>query len=674
MSKLRILHLEDSPLDAELTCAALVDADLECDVVRVETQKQFAEALEQSEFDLILSDFVLPGFSGIAALEMARQKRPDLPFIFVSGALGEELAIESLKNGATDYVLKQRLQRLVPSVRRAIEERSERQRRRKAEELLDQSEQRYKLLVDELRDYAIVMLDLSGNVISWNNGARRILGYSDEEILGKSAAVFFTPEDRQDNIHLRELSTAAAEGRSVDERWHVRKDGSQFFASGVTTSLRDQSGTLVGFAKVMRDVTDKQQLEERRAQLLLVEQNARKEAELANRTKDEFLATLSHELRTPLNAILGWAIMLRSGRVGPEDMTEGLSVIERNAKVQAQLIEDLLDISRIISGKMRLHPRPTVIQECIHAAVESVRLAASAKNIDLRIEMPEERFIVAGDPGRLQQIMWNLLSNAVKFTPQSGTVAVRAERGESSVTVSVSDTGMGIAPDFLPFVFDRFRQADGTTRRAHGGLGLGLAIVRHLSELHGGSVRAESEGAGQGATFFVSLPLSGMPNITDVAASDGDGSEHRSLHADSLTTQKVLDGLMVLVVDDEPDARRLLRAILNEAGADVCIAASVPEAIGCCQSQTPDVVVSDIAMPGEDGYALVSHLRRDPSCANVPALALTAFAGRDDQRKAIATGFNRHMAKPVTPRELIHAVAALAGRAVPAQNEQTGIT
>jgi PAS domain S-box-containing protein len=674
MSKLRILHLEDSPLDAELTCAALVDADLECDVVRVETQKQFAEALEQSEFDLILSDFVLPGFSGIAALEMARQKRPDLPFIFVSGALGEELAIESLKNGATDYVLKQRLQRLVPSVRRAIEERSERQRRRKAEELLDQSEQRYKLLVDELRDYAIVMLDLSGNVISWNNGARRILGYSDEEILGKSAAVFFTPEDRQDNIHLRELSTAAAEGRSVDERWHVRKDGSQFFASGVTTSLRDQSGTLVGFAKVMRDVTDKQQLEERRAQLLLVEQNARKEAELANRTKDEFLATLSHELRTPLNAILGWAIMLRSGRVGPEDMTEGLSVIERNAKVQAQLIEDLLDISRIISGKMRLHPRPTVIQECIHAAVESVRLAASAKNIDLRIEMPEERFIVAGDPGRLQQIMWNLLSNAVKFTPQSGTVAVRAERGESSVTVSVSDTGMGIAPDFLPFVFDRFRQADGTTRRAHGGLGLGLAIVRHLSELHGGSVRAESEGAGQGATFFVSLPLSGMPIITDVAASDGDGSEHRSLHADSLTTQKVLDGLMVLVVDDEPDARRLLRAILNEAGADVCIAASVPEAIGCCQSQTPDVVVSDIAMPGEDGYALVSHLRRDPSCANVPALALTAFAGRDDQRKAIATGFNRHMAKPVTPRELIHAVAALAGRAVPAQNEQTGIT
>jgi signal transduction histidine kinase/ActR/RegA family two-component response regulator len=392
----------------------------------------------------------------------------------------------------------------------------------------------------------------------------------------------------------------------------------------------------------------------RSAELLGREQMARSQAESANRMKDEFLATVSHELRTPLNAILGWSHMLRNGRLDGETASRAIETIERNAKSQAQLVEDILDVSRMITGKLRLHMGLVDVASVINAAIDSVQLAADSRQIDLKVILDPSARHVLGDANRLQQTVWNLLSNAIKFTPPGGQVTIKLEHSESNILITVNDTGQGISVDFLPWVFDRFRQGDGTSTRRHGGLGLGLAIVRHLVELHGGEVSAASEGEGQGATFTISLPAPIRPTDavqTKVAAvnppANGAEAVHQSLPA--------LSGLRILVVDDDGDNLQMIAALLEQSRAEVRIATSAGEAMEVLQRYEPHVLVFDLAMPGEDGYSLIQRIRSQETGRNrdLPAIALTAHVRVDDRVRALSAGFDLFLPKPVEFEELL---------------------
>ncbi|HEY3119653.1 MAG TPA: response regulator, partial [Vicinamibacteria bacterium] len=385
-------------------------------------------------------------------------------------------------------------------------------------------------------------------------------------------------------------------------------------------------------------------------------QDARRGAEAANRAKDEFLATLSHELRTPLSPILGWTVMLRSGSLDPATAARALEVIERNVRAQTQLIEDLLDVSRIITGKMRIEARQIDIAAVVEAGMDAVRPSAEAKRIRLELSRDPAVGAMIGDPDRLQQVVWNLLANAVKFTPPDGQVTIDLKGAGPEVEIRVKDTGKGVSPEFLPYVFDRFRQADSSSTRTHGGLGLGLAIVRHLVELHGGSVHAESAGPDQGATFMVRLPT---------RPPDPRAHAEAPLAAAAAAAAGVrLDGLKILVVDDEADMREFLSLALQRAGAEVAACGSTREALTLLDQALPDVLVSDIGMPDENGFGLIRKLRaREPERGGrVPAAALTAYASGEDGARALASGFQLHVSKPVQPEELVSAVATLAGR------------
>ncbi|HYY96225.1 MAG TPA: ATP-binding protein, partial [Pyrinomonadaceae bacterium] len=386
-----------------------------------------------------------------------------------------------------------------------------------------------------------------------------------------------------------------------------------------------------------------------------------REAQEASRLKDEFLATVSHELRTPLTAILGWAHMLRTGQFAGGDAAKALETIERNARSQAQLIDDLLDVSRIITGKLRIDVRPVDPNSFIESAIESVRPAAEAKGVRVQRIMDTGVVSVTGDPVRLQQVVWNLLSNAIKFTPRGGRVLVRMERVNSHVEITVSDTGAGIAPEFLPHVFDRFRQADQRTTRQHGGMGLGLAIVRHLVELHGGTVRAESAGEGQGSTFTVLLPVAPVYQVAVEGARVHPAARDTMPSFDCADR---LDGLRVLVVDDEPDTRELLKAGLGQCGAEVTVAGSAVEALAAISGGAPDLLISDIGMPDEDGYDLIRRVRELPaeSGGKVPAIALTAYARTEDRLQALRAGYQMHVPKPVEMAELVAVAASLVRR------------
>ena len=411
-----------------------------------------------------------------------------------------------------------------------------------------------------------------------------------------------------------------------------------------------------------REVLERRRAEQERDALLDSERAARIEAERISRMKDEFLTTLSHELRTPLNAIVGWCDILASASATPADTAEGVEVIQRNARSQARLVDDLLDMSRVISGKLRLDVQPVDLAGVIQAALDTIRPAADARNIRLQAILDPITGPVTGDPSRLQQVVWNLLSNAIKFTPKGGRVQVLLQRVNSHLEISVIDTGMGILPQFLPHVFDRFRQADSSTTRRQGGLGIGLSLVKQIVELHGGSVSARSDGEGRGATFAVVLPLTAAhfskdePERQHPTASEGPRND--CSHID-------LKGVRVLVVDDEPDALRLIRRLLEECRAEVVTASSAAEAYDAItRGLAPHVLLSDVGMPGEDGYSLMRRIRaRAPAEGGaVPSAALTAFARSEDRRRAMLAGFQVHVAKPVEPAELRAVVATLAGR------------
>ena len=494
----------------------------------------------------------------------------------------------------------------------------------------------------------VFVSDLHGKILQANDAVYSLLGFRTAEVVEQSLSRFISvDETREFMAALREV---VARGVTRNARLTPRSASGEVIPTTLNASaLRDPDGTVIGAIGILRDM---------RAYEMVVrelEESGRK-LDDANRAKDEFLATLSHELRTPLSSILGWVRLLRSGTLDPAGARRGLEVIERNTRTLAQLIEDLLDVSRIITGKLRLEVRPINLASVIVAAMEAVQTAADAKGIRLEASLDPSMSPITADPDRLQQVVWNLLTNAIKFTTTSGRVDVRLEPADSLARITVSDTGKGIRSELLPFVFDRFRQGETSVSRRHSGLGLGLAIVRHIIELHGGIVRAESPGDGRGATFTVELPLiaTSIGTVEAVAA-------RRTFDSEPIVRPAALRGLRVLVVDDEADARELMRMILRSSGADVMAAGSADEAFEQVEQWHPDILVSDIGLPGDDGYALIQRLRSREAerGGSIPALALTAYARAEDKARALAAGFQVHLAKPLEPAEFVAAIANL---------------
>jgi PAS domain S-box-containing protein len=535
--------------------------------------------------------------------------------------------------------------------------------RRQAEEELRQSTEIFQLLVSAVRDYAIFMLDPNGNIATWNRGAERIKGYKPDEIIGSHFSRFYTEEDKANRKPQRELEIAREQGSVEDEGWRVRKDGTRFWANVVITAVFDRTGELRGFAKVTRDITERKEAEETR-RALLEQREARLQAEEerrraedsyrvsqeANRAKDEFLMTLSHELRTPMTAILGWSRMLPS--ISPNDpmFHEAVMSIASGAQLQARLIDDILDVSRIVSGKLRLAPETIEVSRVIMNAAEAVNATATAKEITVTMSLPPTLGLIVADPTRIQQVIWNLLNNALKFTPRGGKVDVSARRTASHVQVSVTDSGEGIDPQFLPHIFEPFRQAESPQTRVHGGLGLGLSIVRYIAEAHGGTVSAESKGRGHGSTFTVTLPVR--------AVTAGTGPIRNSL-GDTFMHRDRLRGISIVLVDDEPESRKMVSAVLRAAGANLMAFESAAAAIAAIDEERPDLVVTDIAMPEMDGYAFTRALRERPYGRDLKIVALSAFPATGERR----TGFDGYLSKPVDPFQLIDDIARLAAPA-----------
>jgi len=504
----------------------------------------------------------------------------------------------------------------------------------------------------ESSDDAIVTKDLNSIITSWNPAASRMFGYTEQEAIGQSVRMII-PHELQSEEDLVLSKIRAGEKVDHYETIRQRKDGTRVNISLTVSPIRDDAGTIVGASKIARDITERVRLADENTRLYEM-------AREANRMKDEFLAVLSHELRTPLNAIVGYARLLRGGIISEEKAARGLETLERNATWLSQIIDDVLDVSRIVSGKIRLDVQPVELPIIVDNAVSTIQPAADAKNIRVQTMIDPSVGPVSGDPDRLQQVVWNLVSNAVKFTPKGGRIQVRLERVNSHIEITVSDTGVGISADFLPYVFDRFRQAESGTTRQTGGLGLGLAIVRHIVEMHGGTALATSAGEGQGSTFTVRLPLM----IVHPQPAQPPRVHPRTERLTPLATLGDLNGLRVVAVDDDPDALALLRVVLETAGAEVTTVSSPFDAVKCIAEVRPHVLVLDLGMPGMDGFEVISRIRasEDPAVRDVPAAALTAFARSEDRTKALRSGFEMHLAKPVDPGELVASVARLAKR------------
>lgn len=509
-------------------------------------------------------------------------------------------------------------------------------------------------IVDSSED-AIISKNLNGIITSWNHAAERMFGWNADEAIGRSIIMIIPPELRDEETM---ILSRLRQGQRIEHFETIRqtKDGRRRNISLSISPIRNKNGEIIGASKIARDITERVRTEEERGVLLASERAARERAEAASRAKDEFVAMISHEIRSPLNAILGWAQMLRQGQLDKAATTNALESIERNARAQAQLVSDLLDISRVITGKLRINARPVDITTSLESALESIRPAAEAKQIDIEVEREPYATVITGDADRLQQVFWNLLSNAVKFTPRGGRVNITISRSDSQLEISVSDSGAGINPEFLPFIFDRFTQADTTSARHHAGLGLGLAIVRHIIELHGGTVTAGSEGLGKGATFRITLPVRALKaRETDSGANE--------IPALALAQDIALDKVRVMVVDDEAETRELLKIMLASHGADVETFGSAAEALSEIDVWKPQVIVSDIGMPQQDGYTFMRKVRGlGVEAHSTPAIALTAYARAEDRMRALAAGFQMHVPKPVEASELVMVIASLVKR------------
>src|SRR5262245_8360315 len=520
-----------------------------------------------------------------------------------------------------------------------------------ADEALQKSEADFRAIF-ELAGTGIAQADLqTGRLLRVNLRLCDITGYSGEELLAMTIQELTSPEDREQDFTVYQRMLLG-DGEYEVERRYVRKDGSAVWVYINVVALRDERGNPIRATVSVVDITGRKQAEERLKEDLAREQEARGEAERANRSKDEFIAMVSHELRSPLNSILGWTTALRRAGYEEELHDRGLEIIERSARMQSQLIDDLMDTARAISGKLRLEVRPTDLAEVIEKAVEVVRPAAEAKGVSLGARLDRNAGQITGDPDRLQQVAWNLLSNAVKFTNKGGRVEVKLERVDPYAQITVSDTGLGVKPEFLPYVFDRYQQAGTSGGRRAAGLGLGLSLTRQLVEMHGGSVSAESEGEGKGATFTVKLPVRAVYTAETEGAPTVSGQ------------RKSLAGLWAVVVDDEADARALITTVLELSGARVTAFGSAREALDLLTDDTgprPDILISDLSMPVEDGISLISKLREWERTHGgaLPAVALTEFGRAQDRIRALEAGFQTHVAKPAEPAELIVVVRSL---------------
>jgi len=547
--------------------------------------------------------------------------------------------------------------------------------RRGAERRLREQREWLRVTLSSIGD-AVIATDLDGSVNFINPTAEALTGWTTAQAIRKPLGSVY----RVINEETREpvespFSVIKREGAVVGLANHttlIARDGREIPIEDSGAPIKDSDGRIIGVIVVFHDVSERRRAALAREQMLKREHAARLAAESADRIKDEFLATVSHELRTPLTAILGWAAMLNLGQLDEETVRNALEVIERNAKSQAQIIDDILDVSRIINGKLRIDSRPVVLSTVVQAAIDTLRPAAAAKDITLTAALEQTNNLVTGDPDRLQQIISNLVSNAIKFTPKGGRVEVQLERTGSHLEVRVSDSGVGIDEQFLPHVFERFRQADSSTTRAHGGLGLGLAIVRHLAELHGGTVVAESDGPGRGASFTVRLPqANGRDESAATHAGESNveaaptGPARTGATGDGSADEPDLTGLRVLVVENELDTLEILRLALGQYGAQVRAASSSAGALEAFSEWKPDVLISDLGMPGEDGFTLIRKVRSlaPAQGGSVPAAALTAYVRDEDRLRALEAGYQAHVPKPVEPSALASVVARLASRA-----------
>ena len=659
--KVNILLVDDRA-EQRLSLAAVL-ADLGENIVEASSGREALRWLLHSEFAVILLDINMPGMDGLetAALIRQRPSTAHTPIIFITAHSDDTQAPRGYSLGAVDYILAP----VQPDVLRTkvgvfveLFKKTE-HIKRQAAALEHRAIQLHKLTEASLAIHSAVSVERILQVVSDAavaiTGAVQCVSTTEMASTGIRRAVAVSRTVTRDDAppDPPSLPDTAATDPSVER---------------LTIPLMARDGRAIGCLEVQQRGTDCRS--DDRAMLLqlaqmtaiAIENTLASEAREANRLKDEFLATLSHELRTPLQAMLGWTAMLRSGRLDADSTRRGLEVIERSAKAQTQLIEDLLDVSRIISGKLRIEPRPLDLGTIVEATLDAVRPIAASKRIDVALTLDRWLGRVCGDATRLQQVLSNLLSNAVKFTATGGRIEVRVERWAGLARIRVSDTGRGIAPDLLPHIFERFRQGDSSTTRPYSGLGIGLAIVRHLVELHGGTVHAESPGSGQGAAFTVNLPI--MEN--GHAQQDGVliPSPAPAASIPAVLNGLRLDGVRVLIVEDEADARECMTVVLEDCGATVTAVDSVSAALRVLEQSPTDVLLSDLGMPGEDGYALIRQLRarERERGGRIPAAAVTAYARSDDRERILHAGFDAHVGKPVEPAELAQLVSELAGR------------
>jgi signal transduction histidine kinase len=633
--KLHILLVDDNPDDVEIITRQLEREFAGVEVEQASAPEQFDRALEAGRFNLVVTDFQLQWGDGLAVLRAVKGRFPYRPVIMFTATGTQEVAVEAMKSGLDDYIIKstKHYVRLLSSVRAVL-------RRTEAERRAADLQMRLDLLLGWI-NLGVFRAEPGGRLLECNGAFLRLLGADSPEAAQDVFAREFaagmvvdkSPLDKSVMSPAREVRVPFPDG----ERW--------FLVEEVVVTTSGGRQMIDGLAE---DITERKKVEKMIQVAYERESDARAEAERLSRIKDEFLATLSHELRTPLNLISGWARYLLSGNLDAGGAARALETIRRNIRAQTRIIDDLLDVSAIITGKLRLSMQDVDADGHLREALATMRPAADAKEIELEYLRYPGPVLVRADPARLQQVVWNLLSNAIKFTDGGGRVELRLKRDGGQIVISVRDTGRGIAPEFLPHVFDRFSQADGSISRAHGGLGLGLAIVRHLTEMQGGAVEAESEGAGCGATFTVRLP-----------AADSRRAESGGRHS-GLATDAILAGLKILLVENDVESCQLFEMILSQCGAQVTRLHSGSEALARLECEQPDLLVFDIAMPGLDGYELLARVRARG--INVPAIALTALARAEDRVRALAAGFQWYLSKPVEAEELVMAAASLCGR------------
>jgi PAS domain S-box-containing protein len=649
----RVLLVDDD-LGNLLVLDALLD-DLGLDLVRAGSGEEALAKVADRPFALVLLDVVMPGMDGFETARRirARERNGRTPIIFVTAHTADEFPIvEAYKLGAVDYLVKP----LVPEILRAkvtglVELYNAKERAWRQSEML-------RLLVAGTKDYAIFMLDPDGRVATWNAGAERIKQYGADEIIGKHFSTFYPPEALARDWPAEELRRATAQGWCEDEGWRVRKDGSRFWANVVITALRDEAGVLRGFSKVTRDLTERKKWEDdlRRLHEELEQRVRDRTADLAaanaalqeaDRRKDEFLAMLAHELRNPLAPIRTGLQVLALPQADRSATNKVRDMMVRQIQHMGRIVDDLLDVSRIQQRKVTLRRERLDLGRLVHLAVEDQRPAFDDTGVTLTLDAPADPVWVHGDATRLTQVVGNLLHNALKFTDKGGTVAVRVAAGPSGrATVAVRDTGIGIEPDMLARLFEPFAQADRSLARSKGGLGLGLALVNGLTELHGGRVRATSGGPGRGAEFVVELPVQPQPTAVPFPVAPPPADRGR---------------LRVLVVEDNKDAADSLRVLLELFGYVVQVAYTGAGGVEAATTFGPDVILCDIGLPGLDGYKLAAQWRQNPATAQARLIALTGYGTDEDRRKSKEAGFDAHLTKPADPTAL-RALLNRAGR------------